>query len=161
MRHFCRRMGESCSTPSPARAARWPLPNFQAAVALDWQQQETPNKVWAQGYDPAFDEAMIFLQESKRTHETEIAAKEKQRRQQLRRTRIFAAILASAFLIAIIVGIFAIYQWREADRTHPGSINFRCHRIDIQGQERITGKLRFCIFLYGSLPSRPRQKRRM
>jgi hypothetical protein len=54
---------------------------------------------------------MSFLEESRKARETEVKAKEEQRRRELKRMRIFAVVLGLAFVIA--VG-FAWYGYQRA-----------------------------------------------
>jgi tetratricopeptide (TPR) repeat protein len=77
------------------------------ALALRWRDTNRPNAVWAQHYDPGFDVAMSFIDDSKTSNEAEIAERERKRRRDVRRTRIFASILGVAFLMSLGFAIFA------------------------------------------------------
>lgn len=50
--------------------------NPELQVALDWQQKETLNEIWAQRYHDAFDDVITFLRESRQAYEDEIAVEE-------------------------------------------------------------------------------------
>ena len=62
-------------------------------LALNWRDEARPSVTWAERYDPAFERAMLFLEESERQRNVEIAEKERQRIRQLRWTRRLAIIL--------------------------------------------------------------------
>jgi hypothetical protein len=59
------------------KASLWRDPELM--MALNWRKQNNPNEAWAQRYDPGFERAMAFLEESKKQREREVAAKSKKR----------------------------------------------------------------------------------
>ena len=100
-----RRLAETAALHKEGMAGLWHDPDL--AVALKWKQENKPNAVWAQHFHPEFDTAMLFLSASKEAREAEVAAKELQRRREIRRTRVFSMVLGVAFLISLGFGVFA------------------------------------------------------
>jgi len=100
-----RRLAETAALHREGSAGLWHDPDL--ALALKWRDETRPNAVWAQHYNPDFDGAMSFLTTSKDAREAEIAAKELHRRREIRRTRLFSAVLGVAFLISLGFGAFA------------------------------------------------------
>lgn len=109
---FYRRLGETSVLYKEGRAGLWRDPDLH--LALEWREQSRPTKAWAERYHPEFDGAMTFLDRSKAAHDAEIAEKERQRKAELQRTRRFAAILGLAFVIALVLGLYAYHQQRKA-----------------------------------------------
>src|SRR5262249_23899925 len=97
-------------------------------TAVDWREKQFPTPAWAQRYYGAYDEdaqrhygefsvVKEFLDESQNAHELELARLENERqeriqreRRELRRARIYVAVLAGAFLLALLS---AVYAWRQ------------------------------------------------
>lgn len=82
---------------------------------LNWREETVPNAVWAARYDPAFERAMLFLDQSKRQRDLDIAEKERQRRRQLQWARRLAVILGSAAIVTLVFGLYAMTLKIEAD----------------------------------------------
>jgi hypothetical protein len=99
-------------------------------IGLDWRDKSRPNAAWAGRYHPGFAEAMTFLDDSKTAHQADLAAKQKQREDQLARerrelemARDFAekqaraagrmrwltAGMAVMFVLAMVTAAFAVY----------------------------------------------------
>ena len=57
------RLAETAVLHGAGQAGLWQDPDLQ--VALQWQEQNEPNEVWAQRYHPEFTNAMGFLKKSK------------------------------------------------------------------------------------------------
>jgi len=91
------------------------LINPDLQLALKWQNENQPNEVWAQRYDPAFDRAINYLNHSKKKWENDIAAKEEKQKRGLRRARFFAIFLGSASLISILFMVIALNLKFKAD----------------------------------------------
>jgi hypothetical protein len=88
----------------------------ELSLMLEWYEIRQPNAAWAERYRPGFDDAVAFLQASRKSRDTAVeAAKERQRRE-LRRTRQVAAVLGAAFLLAVGFGGYALYEQRHAAR---------------------------------------------
>ncbi len=69
--HMYWRLAETAVLHDKGKAGLWDDPDLQGAI--DWQENNRPNKDWAQRYDPGFDGAMAFLQKSKEARDTEVA----------------------------------------------------------------------------------------
>ncbi len=100
-----RRLAETATLHKEGLAGLWHDPDL--AVALKWREENRPNTIWAQHFHPEFDTAMSFLTASKEAREAEVAAKELQRRREIRRTRLFSLVLGVAFLMSLGFGTFA------------------------------------------------------
>ena len=100
-----RRLAETAVLYREGSAGLWHDPDL--ALALQWRDENRPNAVWAQHYNPHFEGAMSFLTASKEAREGEVAATELRRRREIRRTRLFSAVLGIAFLISLGFGAFA------------------------------------------------------
>jgi len=68
--HMYWRLAETAVLHDKGKAGLWDDPDLQGAI--DWQENNRPNKDWAQRYDPGFDGAMAFLQKSKEARDTEV-----------------------------------------------------------------------------------------
>ena len=84
-------------------------------LAVNWRADAYPSVTWAERYDPAFERAMLFLEESERQRNLEITEKERQRVRQLRWTRRLAIILGSAAVVTLVFGLYAMTLKIEAD----------------------------------------------
>ena len=94
-----RRIAQTAVLYEEGGAGLWHDPDL--AVALRWREVNRPNAVWAQHYHSGFDSAMSFIDASKTANEAEIAERERKRRRDVRRTRIFASVLGVAFLTSL------------------------------------------------------------
>ncbi|HEY6231045.1 MAG TPA: tetratricopeptide repeat protein [Pyrinomonadaceae bacterium] len=56
-------------------------------IALDWREQQRPNRVWAYRYSPNFETTKRFLDESREAYNQQQAAKEQERLQEIARER--------------------------------------------------------------------------
>jgi len=101
-----RRIADTAILHSEERAGLWHDPDL--ALALRWREENRPNTVWAEHYHPQFDLAMNFIDASKAANEAEIAERERARKKEVRRTRIFATIFGVLFLVAAAFGVFAL-----------------------------------------------------
>jgi cell division protein FtsN len=82
---------------------------------LNWREETQPNAMWAERYDPAFERAMLFLDQSKQQRDLDIAEKERQRRRQLEWARRLAIILGSAAIVTLVFGLYAMTLKIEAE----------------------------------------------
>jgi hypothetical protein len=101
-----RRIADTAILHSEGHAGLWHDPDL--ALALRWREENRPNAVWAEHYHPQFALAMNFIDASKTANEAEIAERERARKKEVRRTRIFATIFGVLFLVAVVFGGFAI-----------------------------------------------------
>lgn len=56
-------------------------------IALDWREQARPNAAWAERYYPEFETSIAYLDDSRLARETDVAAEERDREEQLARER--------------------------------------------------------------------------
>src|SRR5262249_4544345 len=68
-------------------------------------------------------ETSDFLDKSRQARESEIVEKEKQRRKELKRTRVVAAVLLVAFIFAALLAAYAVQLKRIAEAQRQAAIN--------------------------------------
>lgn len=100
-----RRLAETAALHKEGSAGLWHDPDL--ALALNWREKNRPNSIWAQHYNPNFEEAMGFLVASKGAKEAAIAERERQRKSKVRRTRLFVGALGIAFIISFWMAMLA------------------------------------------------------
>ena len=103
------RISEAAALYQIGRTGLWRPPDLQ--LALNWQKKQNPTRFWAQRYDEAFERAIVFLDTSRITYESEQESQELLQKRMLRRARSFATILGVAAIIAIILAIMSMI-WR-------------------------------------------------
>lgn len=108
------RISEAAALYQIGRTGLWRPPDL--LLALNWQKKQRPTRYWAQRYDEAFERAIVFLDTSRITYESEQENQELLQKRILRRTRAFAAILGIAAIIAIAFGILSLTKGIEATR---------------------------------------------
>jgi tetratricopeptide (TPR) repeat protein len=118
-----RRIAETALLHRQGHAGLWHDPDL--ALALRWREENRPNAVWAQHYHPEFEEAMKFIDDSKASNEAEIAERERARKREVRRTRIFATVFGVLFVIAAGFGVFAVDARNKAYAAQKDAINQR------------------------------------
>jgi energy-coupling factor transporter ATP-binding protein EcfA2 len=91
----------------------WRDPELQ--LAIEWREATQPTREWADRYDPAFERAMLFLQASEEERNAEIEHKEAQRRKNLRRTQMAAAVFGVAAIAAAGLSFYAFQQKTAAE----------------------------------------------
>jgi hypothetical protein len=99
-----------------AKGAAGLMTDPELSLTLDWYQNRQPNAAWAERYRPDFDQAVAFLEESRKSRDAAIEAEKERQRRELRRTRQVAAVLGAAFLLAVGFGGYALYEQRRAGR---------------------------------------------
>ena len=102
--HIYCRLAETAVLHSQGKAGLWDDPDLQ--VALDWQEKNKPNQDWARRYDPGFEGAIAFLQQSKKERDAEVADFEFGRK--MRNVRGFIIALV---VIAWLVDPLNLAQW--------------------------------------------------
>jgi hypothetical protein len=126
--HIYRRLAETSALYQEKQAGLWRDPEL--TIALNWREENKPNQAWAGRYDPQFERAMQFLDESARTRDAELAEKEQRQQEQLRRHQkeiarqkkarrniTYALVVAVAgFLAASGLGVAAFFQYRQAQQ---------------------------------------------
>ncbi len=97
-----------------AKGAAGLMSDPELSLTLDWQRKRQPNAAWGNRYRLGFDSAVSFLEESREARDAAIEAEKERQRRELRRARIVAAVLGTAFVLAVGFGAFAVYQQRRA-----------------------------------------------
>lgn len=109
-----RRLSEAAAMYQIGRTSLWRPPDLQ--LALNWQKKQKPTREWAQRYDEAFERAIVFLDTSRITYEAEQKNQEILQKRLLTRTKIVAAILGIAAVVAMIFFVFAVVKNIEANK---------------------------------------------
>ena len=86
----------------------------ELSLMLEWQQKWQPNVAWAERYRLGFDSAIAFLDDSREARDAALLADEERKRRELRRTRQIAAVLGTAFVLAVAFGIYALFERSRA-----------------------------------------------
>lgn len=76
------------------------------AIALDWRDETQPTQAWAIRYDPAYEQAMSFLDKSKAEKDREVAEKRSERRKKLQ----------TAWGVSVALLVFALYAFFQQQR---------------------------------------------
>ena len=108
------RISEAAALYQIGRTGLWRPPDLQ--LALNWQKKQVPTRYWAQRYDEAFERAIVFLDTSRITYESEQENQELLQKRILKRTRVFAAFLGIAAIIAIAFGLLSLTNKIQADK---------------------------------------------
>jgi hypothetical protein len=123
-----RRLAETSALYQEKQAGLWRDPEL--TIALNWRERNKPNRAWAGRYNPQFEQAMQFLDESARTRDAELAEKEQRQQDELRRQQeeiarqkkarrniTYALVAALAgFFGATGLGLAAFFQYRQAQQ---------------------------------------------
>ena len=94
-------------------------------LAVSWRDNFQPNEVWASQYHPAYVRSMKFLEISEASYKEEESLKEKARGREIRRTRMFAVVLAIAAAVSVIFMINSIKLRKAADEARVEEENQR------------------------------------
>ena len=129
------RLSEAAALYHEGKTQLWTGPELQ--LTLNWKEEYQPNEIWANRYDHYYERAFLFLDYSKKAQETAIEEKEKRRKAVLRRTRWFASVLGIAFLISILILIYAVDQQQKAQQSEEVALRER----DRAEQEKQTADL--------------------
>ena len=116
-----------------AKGASGLMSDPELSLMLEWQQHWHPNAAWAKRYHPDFEHAMAFLQGSRIARDAILLAEEHARKQELRRTQAAAAVLGVAFVIAVLLAIYAFQQRTTAHQK--SEIAAREQQLRIQAVE--------------------------
>ena len=101
-----------------AKGAAGLMTDPELSLMLEWQQVEQQNKAWAELYDGHFDQAILYLEQSRGTRDAALLAEKEEARRKLRRARGISAILGSAFVVALGLAIFAFVERSTAIVEH-------------------------------------------
>jgi Tetratricopeptide repeat len=101
------------------------------SFALDWREKSQPNAAWGERYNPAFEYAMTYLDQSRTANEQRIAAEEKRRQEEIERdkreleqTKLFVAqqsraarrmrVLLFALCVILLLAVAtAAFAWNQ------------------------------------------------
>ena len=97
-----------------AKGAAGLMTDPELSTMLDWQQKRRPNAAWGDRYHAGFSSAIAFLEDSRKARDAAVEAERERQRRELRRTRQIAAVLGTAFLLAVGFGGYALYEQRRA-----------------------------------------------
>ena len=97
-----------------AKGAAGLMTDPELSLTLEWLRKRRPNAAWGDRYRPGFDAAVNFLEESRQARDVAIETEKERQRRELRRARAVAAVLGTAFLLAVGFGAYAVYQQRRA-----------------------------------------------
>ncbi len=107
-----RRLAETAALHRAGEASLWRDPDL--AIALTWRDKNHPNVAWGERYSPDFDEAMKFLDESRRARDAERLEHERTRRRTLRLMQALAAVFLVGLCVSLALGAFAYHNWNRA-----------------------------------------------
>jgi len=108
------RLAEAAEMHQQGKSGLWRPPDLQ--IALNWQAEQNPSKVWGLRYHKAYERTMLFLDFSKKEFEREQIRKEKMQRRRLIAARITALILGLGAVVAFLFFIYGEQQRREAEK---------------------------------------------
>jgi WD40 repeat protein/energy-coupling factor transporter ATP-binding protein EcfA2 len=108
------RLVEASQLYQSGKTGPWRPPELY--LAINWRDKFKPNEVWASQYHPAYARALRYLEVSEASFEEEEAEKERAKEREIRRTRLFAVVLAIAAVIAVIFMFNSINNRKIADR---------------------------------------------
>ena len=93
-------------------AGLWRDPEL--GLGLKWRAERRPTAAWAERYDPSFDRAMRFLEDSERERDRLVNERRVERRRQWRRLQWVAAALALLLFLSGVNGYVATRQSARA-----------------------------------------------
>ncbi|MDB4835282.1 hypothetical protein OAH12_01720, partial [Cyclobacteriaceae bacterium] len=108
------RLSEAAEAYQVGKSGLWRPPDLQLALA--WKEKHKPNLPWAERYDPAFERALVFLDTSEKEYKEEEENKIRLQKRTLKRTKIFAVILALFTILSFGLMLWAFTQKQEADK---------------------------------------------
>jgi tetratricopeptide (TPR) repeat protein len=108
-----RRLAQEAHYFEEGKAALWGDPELE--LGLRWRRDNRPTEAWARRYDPAFDRAMAFLEESEVERDRLKAERRRTRVRNLMFAWGTAAVLLVAFMIALWQGLQARRERQRAE----------------------------------------------
>lgn len=100
------RLSKSAELYQEGKAGLLINPDLQ--LALQWMEDNQPNRAWAERYDPAFDRVKAYINYSEKEYRKQLAANEVKQKRQLKRTRFVAIFLGTASLISIFFLVISL-----------------------------------------------------
>ena len=101
------RLARAAARYKRGRGGVWRDPDL--AIALKWREKTEPTQAWATRYDPAFEQAMSFLDESEAERDRRFAERRNARRKKLQ-------IAWSVSLVLLVFAMFALFQQQRAEQ---------------------------------------------
>ncbi|MBK9248514.1 MAG: hypothetical protein IPM69_10465 [Ignavibacteria bacterium] len=98
------------------------LVNPELQLAMKWKADTKPNATWAQRYNPAFERAMLFLEQSNKEYNLDIIRRESQQKRELKRAKMFAVILGSASVVSILFLMIAMNLKFKAEESESAAL---------------------------------------
>jgi energy-coupling factor transporter ATP-binding protein EcfA2 len=89
------------------RAGFWRDPELQ--IGLDWKEKNNPNEAWSKQYNNHFNDAISFLEESKKERSNELNIKNKRR-------KVIRGVVTTFLLVVTILSAWALLQTKEAKK---------------------------------------------
>lgn len=112
--HMYLKLAEAAGKYQEGLGSLWRQPDLQ--IAINWKEKQKPTLSWAQRYHPAFERTLVFLETSEKAYIAEEEIKIKLQKRAMRRTRIFAAVLGTAAIIALGLMIYSFDQSEKANK---------------------------------------------
>ena len=100
--------------------------------ALNWRTDKRPTAEWAERYNPNFDQAMTFLNESLEARAAEEREKERQRLEELTRVRRHLRIVRS---LGAVAAVFAMAAGISAYRAHVKAVDAEAASVEAKKQK--------------------------
>lgn len=110
-----KRLSDAAEAFQIGMAGLWRPPDLQLALA--WRDKNQPSVAWAERYAPGFEQAMVFLNQSRDEYEEEQRIKDEAQQQALRRARVTALFLGTATVVSIGFLVFALVQMVNSQRS--------------------------------------------
>lgn len=117
------RLAETAALYQEGKSGLWRNPELQ--LALKWRETTKPNEQWALRYDPSFDRAILFLDQSEAQYIFEEEQKEKRRRKKLMYSRLIAGFMLAVSLVSVFFMVKAFASEREAKQAQEEAIASR------------------------------------
>ncbi|GAA4465396.1 hypothetical protein GCM10023189_45970 [Nibrella saemangeumensis] len=90
------------------------LTNPELLIALKWLRDSKPTAAWARRYNFHFEQAINYLDYSRKQYEFEVQSKEKRQHQEIKRNRLLAMLGIGLAIAAILATIYLIFLNAEA-----------------------------------------------
>jgi energy-coupling factor transporter ATP-binding protein EcfA2 len=124
------RLANTAALYQEGRAGLYKGPDLE--LALNWQTQYQPTSTWGKRYDPTFERAITFLGHSKKEHDFEITTRETQQKRQLKRARVLAISGGGVALIFLLLSLFALDLFFDAERQRLDADKARKNAVEQQ-----------------------------
>lgn len=107
-----KRIANAAALYQEGKAGLYRNPELQ--IAQLWRERVKPNEKWAMQYDKSYVRAMTFLDHSQQAHDFALEQKEIEQKKRLKRSRIIAIVISIAFVVALVMAVFAYMKELEA-----------------------------------------------